>query len=31
MGDYIGDKPYDFAIAVYDGKGTADKASALDY
>jgi uncharacterized membrane protein len=26
MGDYIGDKPYDFAIAVYDGKGTADKA-----
>jgi uncharacterized membrane protein len=26
MGKYTGDKPYDFAIAVYDGLGTADEA-----
>ncbi len=26
MGTYVGDKPYDLAITVYDGKGTADQA-----
>lgn len=26
MGKYVGDKPYDFAVTVYDGKKTADKA-----
>ena len=26
MGEYIGDKPYDFAVIVFDGKSTANKA-----
>ena len=26
MGEYIGDKPYDFAVVVFDGKNTANKA-----
>ena len=26
MGTYLGDHPYDLAIAVYDGRGTADEA-----
>ena len=26
MGEYLGDKPYDFAIMVFDGTGTADEA-----
>jgi uncharacterized membrane protein len=34
VGDYVGGKPYDFGITVYDGKDTADKAfdaiNALD-
>ena len=26
MGNYLGDKPYDFAVVVFDGTGTADDA-----
>ena len=26
MGSYLGDKPYDFAIMIFDGKDTADEA-----
>ncbi|HSF86256.1 MAG TPA: DUF1269 domain-containing protein [Acidimicrobiia bacterium] len=26
MGNYLGDKPYDFAVVVFDGENTADEA-----